>query len=132
MLQLCLPCSQSLKKNKMPLFALANQMFLGAVPDVLKDLTPIEESMIALCQVKCWIVQLKKISDPDDVVAPNLQRGLRGYIIIYPQQPDRIAVKLPPSTEDVVSTVCVLFIGSSHPIQEWLDKHAKLLAVRAD
>jgi hypothetical protein len=129
---LCFPCSCSLKRNKMPRFALANRMFLGAVPDVLKNLTPIEESMIALCQAKSWIVQLKKIGDTDDLVAPNLQRGLQGHVIIYPQQPDRIAVKLPPSIEDVVSTVCVLFIGSTRPTREWLDKHAKLLAVRAD
>jgi hypothetical protein len=132
MLRLCNPCSRSLQKNKLPRFALANHMFIGLVPEALKDLTPIKESMVALCQAKCWIVQLKRIDDPDDIVAPNLQRGLRGHVIIYPQQPEQIATKLPPSIEDVATTVCVLFIGSLRPTQEWLEKHAKLLAVRAD
>ncbi|KAG6835881.1 hypothetical protein H0H93_013721 [Arthromyces matolae] len=62
-LQVCSECLRSLKKNKLPKFALANRLFLGEIPDVLKDLTQIEESMIALCRAKNWIVRLPDGSD---------------------------------------------------------------------
>ena len=39
---------------------------------------------------------------------------------------------LPPSIEEVVSPICVIFVGSSPPSTEWLCDKAKPLAVHAD
>ncbi|KAJ7847669.1 hypothetical protein B0H13DRAFT_1557877, partial [Mycena leptocephala] len=117
-----------LEEEKMPALALANKMFLGSVPPELKDLTIIEESMIARCSSKCWIVQLKE--ENQDLVLASTQRGMKGHIMIYPQQPSNIASILPPSLE-ITSPVCVLFVGSSPPTPEWLRDHAKPLAVNA-
>lgn len=63
----------------------------------------------------------------------STQRGLmKGHVIMYPQNPSRLATVLPPSLEEVGSTpICVLFIGSSPPTQEWLDK-ARPLYVRRE
>jgi hypothetical protein len=55
----CKTCHSYLKKKKIPALSLANRTFLGPVPSELKDLTIIEEAMIAHCRSKCWIVQLK-------------------------------------------------------------------------
>jgi hypothetical protein len=52
-LSLCKTCQSYLKKKKMPPLSLANRIFLGAVPSELKDLTVIEEAMIARCRSKC-------------------------------------------------------------------------------
>lgn len=60
-LQLCQPCMADLKHGSIPRLSLANDTYLGDVPNVLRDLTPIEESMISLCRAKCWIVQLNRI-----------------------------------------------------------------------
>ncbi|KAF8232998.1 hypothetical protein L208DRAFT_1559161, partial [Tricholoma matsutake] len=49
-----------LKNHKLPALALANHTALGSVPSELQDLTLIEESMIALCHARCWIVQLSE------------------------------------------------------------------------
>ncbi|KZV60817.1 hypothetical protein PENSPDRAFT_678724 [Peniophora sp. CONT] len=86
--------------------------------------------MIARCRSKCWVVQLKE--DGHDVELPHAQRGMKGNIIIYPQHPGDLADILPPSIEDIITPICVLFIGSSPPSQEWLLKHAKPLAVRRE
>jgi hypothetical protein len=129
-LSLCRICFQSLRKNKVPPLSLANLTFLGAVPDELRDLTPVEESMIARCRAKCWIVQLTEQNR--DLSLPNTQRGMKGHIIIYPQQPDKLLTVLPPSVEDVITPICVLFVGSSPPSQQWLKEHAKPLAVRRE
>ncbi|KAJ7654925.1 hypothetical protein B0H17DRAFT_899369, partial [Mycena rosella] len=45
--------------------------------------------------------------------------------------PSRLADLLPPSIEEIVSPVCVLFVGSSPPTAEWLCEHEKSLAVNA-
>ncbi|THU76715.1 hypothetical protein K435DRAFT_824518 [Dendrothele bispora CBS 962.96] len=83
--------------------------------------------MIARCRAKCWIIQLKEEDRASD---PITQRGVKGHIIIYPQQPSAVAKLLPPSIEEISSPICVLFIGSQPPSQEWLRTKAKPLTVR--
>ncbi|KAJ7205792.1 hypothetical protein GGX14DRAFT_397490 [Mycena pura] len=109
-LSLCTSCYSSLKNKKMPPLSLANKNFLGPVPEELKDLTVIEEAMIARCRSKCWIVQLKE--ENQDLALATTQRGVKGHIIIYPQQPSKLSQILPPPIEDIVSPVCALFIGA--------------------
>ncbi|KAF8222344.1 hypothetical protein L208DRAFT_1323174, partial [Tricholoma matsutake] len=112
-LNLCTSCLKLIEKEKIPALALGNQTFIGPVPPELKYLTPIKESMIALCQSKCWIVQL----------------SFHGNIIIYPQEPQRVTTVLPPSIEEITSLICVIFVGSTPPSREWLRDKAKPLAV---
>jgi hypothetical protein len=59
--------------------SLANKTFLGPVPQELKDLTVIEETMIARRCSKCWIIQLKE--ENQDLALGSTQRGVKGYII---------------------------------------------------
>ncbi|KAJ7936270.1 hypothetical protein B0H13DRAFT_1547406, partial [Mycena leptocephala] len=129
-LSLCTTCHSSLKNNKIPPLSLANKTFLGPVPNELKDLTVIEEAMIARCRSKCWIVQLKE--ENQDLVLASTERGVKGHIIIYPQQPSKLAQVIPPPVEEIISPVCVLFVGASPPSSEWLREHAKPLAVNAN
>ena len=56
MVLFCKRYSHDLKRSKLPRLALANSLYLGPVPDILANLTPIEESMIALCRAKVWIL----------------------------------------------------------------------------
>ncbi|KAJ6503609.1 hypothetical protein C8R45DRAFT_817889 [Mycena sanguinolenta] len=85
--------------------------------------------MIALCRSKCWIIQLKE--EKQDLVLQSTQRGIKGHVIVYPQQPSNIANILPPSVEEITAPVCILFVGSTAPTPEWLREHAKPLAVNA-
>jgi hypothetical protein len=130
LLLLCKPCNSSLRQNKLPPLSIANQNFLGPVPPELKDLTVIEEAMIARCRAKCWIVQLKE--ENQSIVMPGVQRGMKGHIIIYPQRPSQIARLLPPNMTDILTPICVLFVGSSPPSQDWLRDKAKPLSVRRE
>ncbi|KAJ7086533.1 hypothetical protein C8R44DRAFT_531715, partial [Mycena epipterygia] len=85
--------------------------------------------MIARCRAKCWIIQLK---EEDDYSTPITQRGVRGHVIVYPQKPSAIAKVLPPSIEEVITPICVIFVGSNPPTSEWLQKKAKPLTVRKE
>ncbi|KAK0186282.1 hypothetical protein F5146DRAFT_936137 [Armillaria mellea] len=83
--------------------------------------------MIALCQAKCMILQLKE--EDGAINLPTTQHGLKGNVIIYPQRPSDIMSMLPPSLEEITSPICILFVGLQAPSQDWLRNHAKLLAV---
>ncbi len=123
----CLTCHKDVKKGKIPKFSLANGLFLGNVPKELQDLTIIEESMIALCRSKCYVIQLK--DDSLELESGHVQRGMKGHVIVYPQRPSHIATSLPPDIEEITSPICVLFVGSEKPSDDWLRNHAKPLAV---
>ncbi|KAJ7203307.1 hypothetical protein GGX14DRAFT_369584 [Mycena pura] len=125
----CKPCYSAIRLNKLPPLSLTNRNFLGPVPDALKDLTMIEESMIACCRAEYWVVKLTEANH--NLKLQSTQRSMKGHVLIYPQQPSRIATILPPSVEEIVEPVCVLFVGSSRPTAEWLRQHAKPLAVNA-
>ncbi len=129
-LSLCNDCRVFIRKGKTPPLSLANHLLLGDIPAELRDLTAVEESMIARCRAKACIVHLK--ADDDGAILPNSQRGMRGHIVIYPQKPENLLNVLPPSIENVCTPICVVFIGSQRPTEEWLRHHAKPLIVRRE
>ncbi|KAJ7467259.1 hypothetical protein B0H11DRAFT_1715012, partial [Mycena galericulata] len=53
------------------------------------------------------------------------------YVIVYPQKPSAIAKVLPSSIEEVITPICVIFVGSSPPTER-LQKKAKPLTVRKE
>jgi hypothetical protein len=124
----CKHCQSAIQNKKVPALSLANRLYLGPVPEELSDLTIVKESMIARCRAKCFMIKLKE--DSSDLDLPVSQRGFKGHVIVYAQEPSPIAKKLPPAMDEITSPVCVLFIGSKPPTQEWLREHAKPLLVR--
>ena len=129
-LSFCSDCHACLLKSKTPPLSLANHMFLGDVPLELKELTIVEEAMIAKCRAKSWVVQLQ--AKNDSTCLPNSQRGLKGHTIVYPQQPQALARILPPSVPEVCTPICVIFVGSQKPTNQWLKTQAKPLIVRRE
>ncbi|KAJ4489691.1 hypothetical protein C8J55DRAFT_396414, partial [Lentinula edodes] len=83
--------------------------------------------MISRCRAKSWIIQLK---EENGFVTPTNQRGLKGNIIIFPQKVSSVIKTLPPSLEELSQPICVIFVGSSRPSDEWLRKQARPLTVR--
>ena len=101
---------------------------MGNIPDELSDLTIIEQSVIARCRAKCYIVKLKE--EGTQLELPTSQCGFRGHIIVYPQDPSAIMQKLPPAMDEIIAPICVLFVGSKVPDEQWLKEHAKPLVIR--
>ncbi|KAJ6549448.1 hypothetical protein DFH09DRAFT_1320193 [Mycena vulgaris] len=126
----CRPCKRDISAKRVPALSVANRNYLGPVPAELKNLTLVEEAMIALCRAKCWIIQLR--NDQSDTSLNITQRGVRGHIIVYPQRPSAIAKTLPPSVEDIITPICVIFVGSSPPTPEWLKTKASPSIVRKE
>lgn len=124
-LDLCTSCLRSLQRNVMPKHALANRLYLGAVPEELKDLTMVEESLIARARAKSWIVKLQETEG--GTALPTAQRGLKGHSIVYPQEPGKLAKVLPPPIDETLTFICVIFVGTSQLTKEWLRTKAKPL-----
>ncbi|KAJ4473211.1 hypothetical protein C8R41DRAFT_707921, partial [Lentinula lateritia] len=83
--------------------------------------------MISRCRAKSWIIQLK---EDNGLVSPTNQRGLKGNIIIFPQKISSVMNILPPSIDELSQPICVIFVGSSRPTDDWLREQAKPLTVR--
>ncbi|KAF8999407.1 hypothetical protein BDQ17DRAFT_1500299 [Cyathus striatus] len=86
--------------------------------------------MISRCRAKACIVQLRESNQ--NLQIPTIQRGIKGHVIVYPQNPSKLESILPPAMEDVITPICVLFVGSSPPSREWLCAKAKPLLVRRE
>ncbi|KAJ7865103.1 hypothetical protein B0H13DRAFT_2353165 [Mycena leptocephala] len=129
-LVVCRDCHRDLKANKVPPLSTTNHNYLGPVPPELKDLTVVEEAMISLCRAKCWIIQLR--DEDSETSVPIAQRAVHGHIIIYPQKPTAIAKTLPPPIADIITPICVIFVGSKPPTPEWLKEKVKPMIVRKE
>ncbi|THU84822.1 hypothetical protein K435DRAFT_686827, partial [Dendrothele bispora CBS 962.96] len=100
--------------------------------------------MIARCRNKAWIVKLhdnglEPAFDAHNVTGINegssnaiLQRGVKGHIIVYPQNPTSVLDLLPPPLEDMCTAACVIFVGSHPPSQDWLREKATPLIFRKE
>lgn len=124
----CKECGSAVCKGKTPPLVLANYNYMGVIPSAHQGLTIAEEMMIAKCRAKCFILHLHEENES----IPNAQHGLKGNIIVFPQCTSPILDMLPPPMEDVVTPICVLFVGSSPPTPNWLRQHAHLLIVRRE
>ena len=51
-------CYISVRKNEKPSKALTNNLYTGITPQCLKELTCVEEALIARCRVKCCIYNI--------------------------------------------------------------------------
>ncbi|KAI1782878.1 hypothetical protein LXA43DRAFT_904714, partial [Ganoderma leucocontextum] len=138
-LSFCDDCFSSVRRRRVPPFSLANHNVLGDVPTELRDLTFIEEQLVALCRAKGCIVHLKDdggLSSTTDTAEtsrrPNAQRGFKGHIIVYPQRPEDVADVLPRPMTDVLTPLCVIFVGSRPPTLQWLREKAAPLIVRRE
>ena len=129
-LALCPPCKSALARNKLPRFSLANSNVIGAVPSELKDLTLVEELIVARCRAKLCVVKLQ--DHRDDVELPTVQRGIKGHVIVFPQHPETVSNVMPAPLSDIIAPICIVFCGSSKPSLQWLKEKARPLVVRRE
>jgi hypothetical protein len=129
-LNLCTICLRSLQRKCLPKHALANRLHLGPIPHELSELTMVEECLIARARAKSWIVKLQETEGGTS--SPVTQRGLKGHTIIYPQQPGELATVLPPPMNEMLTFICIVFVGSSTLTKDWLRTKAKPLVVRRE
>lgn len=115
----CNLCLRHLKKSQHPPLSLANNMWIGAVPNVLAVLTLPERVLIARHFPAAYIVKLypKNASVRPDPRA--LTSGLRGNVTTYPLDVDKVAAllttgTLPQHPRILAATIGISFVGVSN------------------
>ncbi|KAJ3817836.1 hypothetical protein F5880DRAFT_1626204 [Lentinula raphanica] len=107
----CDDCRSSLRKGSVPKLALAHGLWLGDVPDVLKNLTFYEKMLIARVQHTRCFVRVQKS-------AGNKYCKLVSNVIAFENPTPHIYNVLPPPQKDMDDVLAVMFSGTSKPTDD--------------
>jgi len=123
----CRQCWTSLENTKYdlpPALSLANNMWIGPVPDVLSSLTFPEQLLISHLYPRVYVFKLypKKGSGGDP---SKLQKGMRGTVSTFELDMQGITSMLegnlmPRPAELLASVISVTYIGLGHLPKHWL------------
>jgi hypothetical protein len=117
-IKVCKECSTfSGKKKKGPKFSLSNGLWSGKCPEVLKNLTYIEEMVISLVRVRKCIVKVN--AEKTDTM--KLHSKLHGHIICFPQNPSEVYNILPCSVGELSDIISIVFIGPKGDYQAYTE-----------
>ncbi|KAF9051700.1 hypothetical protein BJ165DRAFT_1341134, partial [Panaeolus papilionaceus] len=107
----CTVCMQSLKAGSRPRMSLANGLWLGVVPEVLKDLTLAEQTLIARVRYNHCVVRVS-----------NGHAKMIANVIAFEQPTRKMYDKLPVSIKELDQVLAVLFTGHKPPSDEDLGR----------
>ncbi|KAG1787388.1 uncharacterized protein HD556DRAFT_983756 [Suillus plorans] len=114
---LCNNCWDDIKSNKTPPFSLANNLWIGEVPDELGMLTLPEHILVALSYPAAYIVELfPKKRGAVHWDAAGLNSGLHGNVSTYRLNTSSIAAMiegklLPPKPSILATTIGISIVG---------------------
>ena len=99
--QICNDCRQQVRNGKVPHYALANGLWLGAVPNVLSSLSYIERLLAARVRVNSCFIH----------VASSGLRKMASHVIAFESPVPKLYQSLPPPVEDLDEVLAILFTG---------------------
>jgi hypothetical protein len=105
--QVCDGCRRDIRKGKIPRLALANNLWIGKVPDVLKNLRYVEKILVARVRHTCAYVK----------VASGM-RKMKANVVAFESPTPKIYTVLPPPRDDMDEVLAILFTGPSKPTPE--------------
>ena len=105
-LNCCPECYASLRRNKIPRMALANNLYRGVLPAQFNDLTWVEEMVCAIYRNTAHITRLYGSSDPAN---PTV---LHGNTCAHEMNIISTATVLPRTPADINGMLSVVFVGA--------------------
>ena len=102
--KICDDCRKPLRMNKVPTLALANNLWIGTVPDELKCLRFVEKMLIARVRHTCSFVK----------VASGM-RKMKANVVAFESPIPKIYNILPPPRDDLDDVLAILFTGPCKP-----------------
>ncbi|KAF6763376.1 hypothetical protein DFP72DRAFT_780758, partial [Ephemerocybe angulata] len=112
----CTSCVKSLRNGKRPVEALANGVWIGAVPSVLSNLTYAEQCLIARVRCNRYVVRIW-----------SGQWKLMGNAISFPSPTMKVYQLLPPKREELDDVLAFIFTGVKPPTDEDLARTPMLV-----
>lgn len=113
----CASCLRSLKANKQPKFSLANDMWIGDIPNELANLTLPEKILIAKYYSAAQIIKLyPKQKNSDSWDKAGMHNALKGNVSTYHLDSKQVVSmvegrKYPPNPKILSATIGVTFVG---------------------
>ena len=104
---ICNGCRGDIRRGKVPRLALSNNLWLGAVPNVLKNLSFVEKILIARVRHTCAFVK----------VASGM-RKMKANIVAFESPIPKIYNILPPPRQDLDEVLAILFTGPAKPTEK--------------
>ncbi|KAF8896911.1 hypothetical protein CPB84DRAFT_1848088 [Gymnopilus junonius] len=104
---ICRDCEDSLLKKKVLKYALCNNLWIGPVPDELKDLSFAESMMIAHVCHNCCLV---RVSTGHAKMIANTISWASPTVLVYQT--------LPPAHSEMSDVLAVIYTGSAPPTEE--------------
>ena len=105
--QVCNGCRRDIRKGKVPRLALANNLWIGRVPEALKCLRYVEKVLVARVRHTCAYVK----------VASGM-RKMKANVVAFESPTPKIYTVLPPPCDDMDEVLAILFTGPSKPTPE--------------
>ena len=102
LLTICKPCNYKLQCNQLPSRALANYRWVGELPQALKELTWLEEKLLARKHLVGSIIRLEERQG---------YLGLKGHMILVPQNTTELVNILPRSVSSLPDMIRVIWTG---------------------
>ena len=113
----CTPCHLDIVRGRIPKFSALNSVnvvMCHDYPDTLKDLTVVEEAVIARRHPVGSILKLR----PGNRRSPSSYYALRGHMVNIPQQPGPLLSILPSPDLRFQDIIKVFWVGKCQPCSE--------------
>ena len=113
----CKSCYTDILRAKIPKFSALNSVNVitcNNYPTILKDLTPVEECVIARRHPIGSILKLR----PNNRRNPASYHSLRRHMIVFPQTPGPLLQILPSPTLRLQDIIKVFWVGKTQPSRE--------------
>lgn len=136
----CSDCSQSLNRNELPRFALANHLYYGisALPPDIKEAfesaSLFELMLISRARASNICFRFKGVHGDDEgtdvsklSIIDRSRKGLKGNVMVSPSASIRLLDVLPPSYNEIADTFCTVFVGKTTPSRATLAKLGPVL-----
>ncbi|KAI0649977.1 hypothetical protein C8Q79DRAFT_900724 [Trametes meyenii] len=104
LLNVCNECLSALRKHRLPKHSLANGLWVGDVPDVLRDLTFCEKLLVSLERHNNFIA---KVTMGQYKMSTNA--------VVFSQPVSKVYQRLPPPKADIADCLAILYVGPCKP-----------------
>lgn len=124
---MCFECLKALERRSLPKFALANNLWIGNVPDVLTALTIPEQLLIARHYPRCYIFKLFPRDCGRHLPLDQLYSGMAGNASLFEINTQEVVEMLkgqhmPSPVITLASVIAITFVGSKKLPVDWLKK----------
>jgi hypothetical protein len=121
---ICWECSSALEKEKVPRYALANELWIGTIPSELAILTIPEQLLVARYYPRCYVFKLFP-RNGGHLKVDQLQRGMKGNVSVYELNTQDVVEmlqgqKMPNAVTTLASVLAITILGSVSLPKDWL------------